>query len=85
MYALSVAYSNMVGHWRINSIKEVGKPIKFVFDDKEFSSLKEIIQTYSKKGKGEPLKIKQPKPDQPSSILLSEPYYRAEQYYQNIN
>jgi len=84
-YALSVSYAGMVGHWRISSMKEPGKPVRFGFDDREFSSLKEIMYTYSKKGGGESLKIKQPKADQNPVCFLDAPFNRTELYYQNIH
>lgn len=84
-FALSVAYSGMVGHWRIQSFKEPGKPLRYLFDEKEFASLGDIVHNYSRHGNAEPLKIKQPKPGQPDTCLLADPYNRAEQYYQNIH
>ena len=84
-YALSVSYAGIVGHWRIQSVKEPGQPVKFIFDDREFNTLLEIVNTYSKGGRAEPLKIKNPKPGQPPMILLTDAFNRAEQYYQNIH
>ena len=84
-YALSVAYSNTVGHWRISCDKLPGRPCVFKIDGREYKSLKDIIQTHAF-GR-EPLKIKQPKQGQASSCFLGNPLPRSGEMgelYQNI-
>jgi len=85
-YALSVAYSNTVGHWRISCDKLAGKAAVFKIDGREYRSLKDVVQTHAF-GK-EPLKIKQPKPNQASTCFLGAPLSRtgAEggELYQNV-
>jgi len=88
-YALSAAYSGTVGHWRISCVKEVGQPVTFKIDGRDYKSLAEIINIH-KFGR-EPLKIKQPRPGQNGTCHLGNPWPREQhgieegnEYYQNV-
>jgi len=73
-YALSVAYSGNVGHWRISCAKDVGKNPVYKIDGREYPSLQDIVHTH--RDKGEPLKIKQAKPGELTEINLIIPATR---------
>jgi hypothetical protein len=87
-YALSVAYTGTVGHWRIQCEKPAGQTPTFKIDGREYKSLDHIVNTH-KFGR-EPLKIKQPRPGQPNTCYLGTPYNRTgaavepEEFYQNV-
>lgn len=86
-YALSVAYSNSVGHWRISCSKEVGKNPIYKIDGRAYTSLQDIVNTH--KLGSEALKIKQAKPGELSEVNLITPAPRkganlGNSLYQNI-
>lgn len=86
-YALTVAYSNTVGHWRISCEKKPFEVPVFLIDGRSYTSLEAIIQTH--RFNREPLNIKSPKPGQATSCFLGSYHPRDEgdtndQYYQNV-
>jgi len=88
-YALSVAYTGTVGHWRIQCDKPSQSTPSFKIDNREYKSLDHIVNTH-KFGR-EPLKIKQPRPGQPNTCYLGTPFNRTaqgqpevEEFYQNV-
>jgi len=87
-YALSVAYSDTVGHWRISCEKENFKPPLYKIDGKGYPSLDSIVSKHKPGPAGTPLKIKQPKQGQPSTCYLGTQLDRnvitADQLYQNM-
>jgi len=87
-YALTVAYSSTVGHWRISCEKKQSEQPVFLIDGRQYRSLDDIIQTHSF-GR-EPLNIKSPKPGQAISCFLGSFHPRItdiedNQYYQNVH
>eukprot|EP01114_Cavostelium_apophysatum_P021682 TRINITY_DN7634_c0_g2_i3.p1 TRINITY_DN7634_c0_g2~~TRINITY_DN7634_c0_g2_i3.p1 ORF type:complete len:708 (+),score=173.80 TRINITY_DN7634_c0_g2_i3:357-2480(+) len=85
-YALTVAYSNTVGHWRISCEKKPNEDPLYFIDGRQYKSLDEIIQTH-RIGR-EALNIKSPKPNQATTCFLGSFHPREEegdnQYYQNV-
>lgn len=87
-YALTVAYSNTVGHWRISCEKKNFEIPTFSIDGKFYKSLDDIVQTH-RFGR-EPLQIKSPKPGQTTSCFLGSCLPREDgeadnMYYQNVS
>jgi len=89
-YALTVSYSNSVGHWRISCEKKPNESPAFFIDGRQYKSLSDIVETH-RIGK-EPLIIKSPKPGNPTSCFLKIAHGRAvvdgdggNEYYQNVN
>jgi len=87
-YALTVAYSNTVGHWRISSEKQPFQNPVFSIDGRPYKSLDDIVQTH-RFGR-EPLQIKSPKLGQATSCFLGTCLAREDSeqdnmYYQNVS
>jgi len=88
-YALTVAYSSTVGHWRISCEKKAGENPVFSIDGKPYKSLDDIIQTH-RFGR-EPLTIKSPKPGQATTCFLGtahprmDPQSEDNELYQNVS
>jgi len=77
-YALSVAYSGTVGHWRISCEKKAFQYPVFKIDGREYKSLDHIVSTH-KFGK-EPLNIKQPRAGQPNFCYLGALFPRVDPF-----
>lgn len=87
-YALTVAYSNTVGHWRISCDKKNFEPPTFSIDGRHYKSLDDVVQTH-RFGR-EPLQIKSPKVGQATSCFLGACLPREDtetdnMYYQNVS
>jgi len=88
-YALTVAYSSTVGHWRISCEKKPGENPIFSIDGRSYKSLDDIIQTH-RFGR-EPLSIKNPKPGQAQTCFLGtahprmDPQSEDNELYQNVS
>jgi len=78
-YSLSVAYSDTVGHWRINCEKDPFKTPIFQIDNTPYASLKDIVSKH--RPGGEPLIIKSPKKVGESTCYLAHPLKRSEDFY----
>lgn len=87
-YALTVAYSSTVGHWRISCDKKNYETPTFSIDGRHYKSLDDIVQTH-RFGR-EPLQIKSPKVGQATSCFLGTCLAREDSeadnmYYQNVS